>query len=118
MKIQKSLVAAILLLITVLFFISLFFLSNSLQNYGQNFTKDNASKNTLNSTNNTEKTIRNKERCLELGCPEDSIYVGSVNSNKYYYCTCHYAERIYEENILCFKTKQEAQQKNYSYIDC
>ena len=36
----------------------------------------------------------NHERCLELGCSYGDIYVGSVNSDKYYDCDCHYAERI------------------------
>jgi len=35
-------------------------------------------------------------------------FVGSKNSNKYYPPTCSYAKRIKPENLVCFKTAQEA----------
>lgn len=49
-----------------------------------------------------------KKACSELGCPPGSIYVGSKNSDKYYFCNCHYAKLISPENIVCFKSEQEA----------
>lgn len=35
-------------------------------------------------------------------------YVGSKSSNKFYLPTCSYAKRIKPENVVCFKTAQEA----------
>lgn len=35
-------------------------------------------------------------------------YVGSRSSNKFYRPTCSYAKRIKPENVVCFKTAEEA----------
>ena len=35
-------------------------------------------------------------------------YVGSKNSNKFYPPTCSYAKRIKPENVVCFKSAEEA----------
>ncbi len=35
-------------------------------------------------------------------------YVGSRNSNKFYLPTCSYAKRIKPENVVCFKSTDEA----------
>lgn len=35
-------------------------------------------------------------------------YVGSRSSNKFYLPTCSYAKRVKPENLVCFKTAQEA----------
>jgi len=35
-------------------------------------------------------------------------YVGSRNSNKFYLPTCSYAKRVKPENLVCFKTADEA----------
>jgi DNA/RNA endonuclease YhcR with UshA esterase domain len=56
--------------------------------------------------------------CQSLGCPEDSIYVGSVNSDKYYVCDCQYAKRIKSENIICFSSDSEALRNNYTKVEC
>ena len=121
MKQKNPIVAAILLVIVSLIFVALFFLSSSLQDYDKNFSSDNGnltSKENESLTGNTSNEVNNRQSCLELGCSENTRYVGSINSDKFYYCTCHYADRIHEENIICFETKQEAQQENYSYVDC
>jgi len=56
-----------------------------------------------------EEDIKSKiDACIELGCEPGSIYVGSINSNKYYECSCHYAKRIKPENIICFATDEQA----------
>jgi len=46
--------------------------------------------------------------CEELGCSPGDVYVGSINSDKYYECDCHYAQRILPENIVCFANDDEA----------
>jgi hypothetical protein len=56
--------------------------------------------------------------CEALGCNSDAIYAGSINSDKYYTCDCHYANRIKEENIICFTSDEEATEKGYEKIDC
>jgi len=35
-------------------------------------------------------------------------FVGSKNSNKFYLPTCSYAKRVKPENLVCFKTAEEA----------
>ena len=40
----------------------------------------------------------------KAGC----AFVGSKNSNKFYPPTCSYAKRIKPENIVCFKSAEEA----------
>jgi len=64
--------------------------------------------------------ITNKKTgvCQDLGCPEGTVYVGSINSDKYYICDCHYAKRINPENIICFTSDEEAQSKNYTKVEC
>ncbi len=56
--------------------------------------------------------------CVEIGCPEGSFYVGSINSDKYYSCSCHYAKRINPENLKCFVSDSEAIEMGYIKIDC
>jgi len=40
-------------------------------------------------------------------------FVGSKNSNKYHLPTCRWAKRIKPENIVCFKSTEDAVAKNY-----
>lgn len=40
--------------------------------------------------------------------PDDVKYVGSVNSNKFHYPWCTAANRIRPENLVTFKTREEA----------
>ncbi len=54
--------------------------------------------------------------CIKLGCPEGTMLVGSVNSDKYHECTCRYAKKILKDNLVCFKSEQEA--KSQGYIPC
>jgi len=46
--------------------------------------------------------------CIELGCSADAKYVGSINSDKYYECRCGWAKNINPENIVCFKSDEDA----------
>jgi len=56
--------------------------------------------------------------CVELGCEENDVYVGSVNSDKYYECDCRYAKNINPENIVCFKNDAEALSDNRTKSEC
>jgi len=50
------------------------------------------------------------ESCAYLGCSSPNAqYAGSINSDKFYACGCHYAERIKPENLVCFDSKREAE---------
>ncbi len=40
-------------------------------------------------------------------------FVGSKNSNKYHLPTCHFAKLIKPENIVCFKSAEDAAAKSY-----
>ena len=68
---------------------------------------------------NQNQNIEINNRCIELGCDEITIYVGSKNSDKYYTCDCYHADRILTENIVCFSTDEEALNQGYIKIeDC
>ena len=57
--------------------------------------------------------------CLELGCDTNTQYVGSINSDKYYTCSCHHADRINAENIACFSDDEDATEQGYEKVeDC
>ncbi len=55
---------------------------------------------------------------MELGCPSDTIYVGSINSDKYYGCDCRYVKTVLPENIACFDSDQDALDQGYTKSDC
>jgi len=46
----------------------------------------------------------------------DYKYVGSKNSNKYHYLTCRSAQKIKPDNLVTFKSAQEA--KAPGYVPC
>lgn len=74
-------------------------------------TDTNTSTTTSSTTSTTTTTIA--DACVSLGCPEGTKYVGSSKSDKYHYCSCSYAKKIYPENRLCFKSKEDAQSQGY-----
>jgi hypothetical protein len=43
----------------------------------------------------------------------ECAFVGSKNSNKYHLPTCRWAKQIKPENLVCFKTVDEAVQRGY-----
>jgi len=45
--------------------------------------------------------------------PQSCAFVGSKNSNKYHLPTCQWAKRIKPENIVCFKSAEDAIAKGY-----
>ena len=40
--------------------------------------------------------------CMELGCPENTNYVGSIDSDIYHECDSGYAKRIKSSKLMCF----------------
>lgn len=52
--------------------------------------------------------------CMKLGCSKDAVFVGSVNSDKYHPCNCHWALRIKAENIICFTGESDAESQGYT----
>ena len=71
-----------------------------------------------------EENITNKQNnnqdneCVELGCPENTLYVGSKNSDKFYECKCGWAKNIDKNNLVCFKSKQDALDDNRVESEC
>ncbi len=51
--------------------------------------------------------------CQKLGCPADSKFAGSKNSNFFYECDCYYALKIKKDNLICFSNQEEAINKGY-----
>ena len=49
-----------------------------------------------------------------IGC----AFVGSKSSNKFYPPTCSYAKRIKPENVVCFKTAEEAIKQGRTESKC
>jgi competence protein ComEC len=43
----------------------------------------------------------------------DYKYIGSINSNKYHYTYCEWAQKIKVENAVYFKDKKEAEKAGY-----
>lgn len=56
--------------------------------------------------------------CSELNCSQDTLYVGSKQSKKYYECFCGWAKIIKPSNLVCFKTDEEALAMNYTKSLC
>lgn len=70
-------------------------------------------------TDRQEQTIPQEiQNCLELGCSENTKYVGSINSDKYYTCDCRFAKQVNPENIICFSSGTEASSQGYIKSDC
>jgi len=55
-----------------------------------------------------------EEKSEESVVKKSGTYVGSVESNKYHYPTCGYAEKIAESNEIWFDTESEAAAAGYS----
>lgn len=52
--------------------------------------------------------------CTKLGCETGAQWAGSKNSNKYHECDSMFARMISKENIICFKTEQQAEDAGYA----
>ena len=61
---------------------------------------------------------RLKQECVNLGCEGEMLFAGSKNSDKYYECDCHYALRINPENLICFKSDEDAVADGRVKSDC
>lgn len=46
------------------------------------------------------------------------VYVGSKNSDKFYLPTCSYAKRVKPENLVCFKSADEALKQGRTESKC
>jgi hypothetical protein len=78
----------------------------------------NLSNSTLNSQNNAPEASKLTEvsqiASLSPNIPsQNCAYVGSKNSNKYHLPTCRFAKNIKPENLVCFKSVEDAMAKNY-----
>jgi len=51
--------------------------------------------------------------CEDLGCPENTLFIGSAQSNVYHECISSYAPTILPQNRICFYTAQEAEDAGY-----
>lgn len=69
----------------------------------QNLASDSESISPL-KTSNTDQTKPIDKNCA---------FVGSKNSNKYHIPTCRWAKQIKPQNLVCFKSAEDAVSKNY-----
>ena len=73
--------------------------------------------NLKNTTSGNQGDISVGDSCLLLGCPENSIYIGSAKSNKYHDCTSRFAKMIKKDNLVCFRSENEAILRGYQKGD-
>ncbi|OGI16412.1 MAG: hypothetical protein A3J63_01870 [Candidatus Moranbacteria bacterium RIFCSPHIGHO2_02_FULL_40_12b] len=69
----------------------------------QNLASDNESTSPLEASN-TEQS-----KPIDKNC----VFAGSKNSNKYHIPTCRWAKQIKPQNLVCFKSAEDAAQKGY-----
>jgi flagellar basal body-associated protein FliL len=91
----------------------LLFLNDDTAIFNHNANNNGTGNNSVNANNDTE-----TDACLALNCSLGTMYVGSVNSDKYYTCSCRYAKNINPENIVCFSSDAEAQSAGYTKTQC
>ncbi len=65
----------------------------------------------------TEKVAENSENSI-TSSTKKCLLVGSKNSDKYHVLECHWAERIKEENRVCFESIEDAESKGYKPASC
>jgi len=51
--------------------------------------------------------------CTALGCDSQTQFIGSAQSTKYHSCCSRFARMISQENLVCFRSKNEALIKGY-----
>ncbi len=59
-----------------------------------------------------------KQECINLGCEQNMLFVGSKNSDKYYNCDCGWAKTINPENLICFASDEQALADNRIKSEC
>ena len=64
------------------------------------------------------RSIVEENICENLGCLTGENFVGSINSDKYYECSCSNVKRINKENIICFVSESDAQEIGYTKGRC
>jgi FtsZ-interacting cell division protein ZipA len=128
---KRALIISIVLVVVALVFVGLFVLGDYLnkesvseenkesdKNQDKDKDKDNATNETVQNGDELEDIDEIMEECERLGCESESVYIGSKNSDKFYKCNCRWAETISLENIVCFKTAQEALDDNRTESKC
>jgi hypothetical protein len=66
------------------------------------------------STSQANKTSTSQAPANTTNC----AFVGSKNSDKYYLPTCSYAKRVKPENLICFKSADEALRQGRTESKC
>lgn len=79
---------------------------------GECSTRTNSSENAQNSAQEGQKpaqAVSDPSTAARINC----TFVGSKNSNKYHLPTCHFAKLIKPENLVCFKSIEDAAARGY-----
>jgi len=53
------------------------------------------------------------DKCYALGCPFGSIFVGDMKTDLYYACHCTFSKWIKPDDLLCFDSEAEAEERGY-----
>lgn len=84
--------------------------------YGLNYVQNyNAEQNEQANSVESEEYIN---KCVALGCPFNTKYIGDKNSKKYYRCDCRIAYDIEDEDIYCFENDEEAINSDFVKSKC
>ena len=118
---KKGVVIAILVILILFVLATIAYAIYKINSISNLESKDNKQKeNTVYEENNSSNlnTGIEESACASLGCPKNTMYVGSKNSDKFYECSCRYAKRVKPENIVCFSSESDARAKGYSLSEC
>lgn len=80
---------------------------------GECSDQSNSSENAQNSAQDGQKPAPAVSASPPIANSANCAFVGSKNSNKYHLPTCHFAKLIKPENLVCFKSAEDATAKNY-----
>jgi len=70
------------------------------------------------SENDSKKIISDDKKSVSLEKSGECMFVGSKNSDKYHRMDCRWADQIKSENIVCFKSEEDAKSKGYVPASC
>ena len=73
----------------------------------------NSPENAQNPSLDSQKPVQAYPSAATPQTPSDCAFVGSKNSNKYHLPTCHFAKLIKPENLVCFKSAEDAVARGY-----
>jgi len=63
---------------------------------------------------NEKRISADHSSCIDLGCGNETRFIGNKRTMKYHLCDCRYAANMSMGNRVCLKDEKEAASLNYS----